>query len=86
MESKGYEKRDRSLVGMLAGLTYGVLTQGTPGWDARREPAKRRRSWLDRLDSWFWRQELANREAFLAGSADVVELEQRMRSLEHGRC
>jgi hypothetical protein len=70
---------------MLAGLTYGVLTQGTPEWDALPEPAKRR-SWLDRLDSWFWRQELASREAFLAGSADVVELEQRMRWLERGRC
>jgi hypothetical protein len=43
-------------------------------------------SLLDRLDTWFWKQELANREAFLASSADIVELEQRMRWLEHGRC
>jgi hypothetical protein len=86
MESIGYEKRDRSLVGTLAGLTYGVLTRGVPARSDRPAPAKPGRSWLDRLDSWFWRQELANREAFLAGSADIVELEQRMRWLEHGRC
>ena len=36
------------------------------------------------VDTWFWEQELASREAFLAKSADIVELEQRMRWLEHG--
>ncbi|MGH8852636.1 MAG: DUF3563 family protein [Casimicrobiaceae bacterium] len=40
---------------------------------------------LDWLDTWFWEQELKSREEFLAQSADVVELEQRIRWLERGR-
>lgn len=39
-------------------------------------------SWLDRLDRWFWQQEQNRREAYLAGAADIVELEVRMRKLE----
>lgn len=37
-----------------------------------------RLSWLARLDRWCWRQEQARMERYLAGSADVVELEQRL--------
>lgn len=42
-------------------------------------------SWLDRLDRWFWRQEQLRRERYLAAASDLVELEQRMRSLERAR-
>lgn len=89
MESKGYGVRDRSWVGILAGLTYGILDRAAPAGDAGKVTAHlpaRSPGLLDRLDTWFWKQELANREAFLAKSADIVELEQRMRWLEHGRC
>jgi hypothetical protein len=37
----------------------------------------------DRLDRWFWRQEQRRLEAYLGTSTDLVELEQRMRALEH---
>jgi hypothetical protein len=40
------------------------------------------RSWLTRLDTWFWKQEMKRREAFLAQSADIFDLERRMRMLE----
>ena len=89
MESKGYDARDRSWVGILAALTYGILSPAAPERGAKKvtaHPATRGSGLLDRLDTWFWKQELANREAFLAKSADIVELEQRMRWLEHGRC
>jgi hypothetical protein len=88
MESKGYDVRDRSLVGILAGLTYGILNRAGPDRDASKvtaHPATRSVGLLDRLDTWFWKQEVASREAFLARSADIVELEQRMRWLEQGR-
>ena len=88
MESKGYVVRDRSLVGILAGLTYGILNRAALARDAAKvtaHPAARASGLLDWLDTWFWKQELASREAFLAKSADIVELEQRMRWLEHGR-
>jgi hypothetical protein len=88
MESKGYDVRDRSLVGILSALTYGILNQAAPQRAPRKvtaHPETRKVGLLDRLDTWFWKQELASREAFLAKSADIVELEQRMRWLEHGR-
>lgn len=39
---------------------------------------------LDRLDQWFWRQEQKDRDAYLAGSADVFELERRIEAMERG--
>jgi hypothetical protein len=85
MESNGYEPRDRSLVGTLAALTHGILSRS----DATDESvtahtAPAHRSLLDRLDSWFADQELRSREAFLAQAVDIVDLEQRLRSLERG--
>ncbi len=37
---------------------------------------------LDRLDDWFYRQQLNAREAYLAESKDIFDLENRMRHLE----
>jgi hypothetical protein len=37
---------------------------------------------LERIDRWFWRQEMNEREAWLAQSQDIFELERRMRMLE----
>ncbi|HVR93194.1 MAG TPA: DUF3563 family protein [Casimicrobiaceae bacterium] len=39
---------------------------------------------MSRLDTWFWKQEMKRREAFLAQSADIFDLERRMRMLERG--
>jgi hypothetical protein len=44
------------------------------------EPA--RAGWLDRLDAWFWRQEQKDREAYLAESRDIFELERRIELLD----
>jgi hypothetical protein len=73
-----------NFVGVLAALTHGILE------DARTSPRKApraepKRSLFDRLDTWLWRQEAKNREAFLAESTDIVDLEQRQRWLERGR-
>ena len=43
---------------------------------------RKSRSWLSRVDIWFWKQEMKRREAFLAQSADIFDLERRMRMLE----
>jgi hypothetical protein len=50
---------------------------------AESEPP--RRGWLDRLDRWFWEREPRAREAYLATSTDIYELEVRIRNLERGR-
>jgi hypothetical protein len=39
-------------------------------------------TWLDRLDRWAWRQTQKQREAYLAESTDLVDLERRARALE----
>jgi hypothetical protein len=72
-----------------AGLNNVVLgfqpTEGLAGSIATPVPAKIERpkqSWMDRLDRWFWRQEQKQRDAYLAGAADIFELEQRMRMLD----
>ena len=82
---------DRSIVGNLATLIADAL-----GRSRRREPAPRtvegtalrpraeRATWLERLDRWFWRQEQKDREAYLARSKDVFDLERRIRALERG--
>lgn len=41
-----------------------------------------RKSLLDRLDAWHFRQAQREREAYLARSKDVFDLERRMRALE----
>ena len=43
-----------------------------------------RQSWLDRLDAWAWRQHQKDREAWLAQSKDLAELEARLRALDRG--
>lgn len=87
MESMNYDQRNRNFVDTLTGLTYDALQAeedecGKRG-DAVREP---KQSWLDRLDDWLWDQELKSREAFLAKSSDIADVERRMRYLERGYC
>lgn len=45
-------------------------------------PAPRKLGLLERLDRWFWAQQQRDIEAYLARSADIHDLEQRMRNLE----
>jgi hypothetical protein len=83
---------DNSLTGILARLTHGILRDASER--AQKDSAapagacanavSRPRGWLDRLDTWFWKQEMKSREAFLARSTDIFDLEQRMRWLERG--
>jgi hypothetical protein len=40
---------------------------------------------LEKLSTWFETAEIRRREAWLASSTDVVQLEQRLRSLETNR-
>jgi len=47
-----------------------------------RKPVDRRPGFFERLDRWLWRQEMKEREAWLAESKDIFELEARMRMLD----
>ena len=41
-----------------------------------------RLSLLERFDRWLWQQQVREREAYLADSKDIFELEERIRGLE----
>jgi len=83
---------DASIFGQLyrlmadgLGAPAGRRLSGSGRYDAPAVAAAPRRTGiLDRLDRWFWRQEQKAREAYLAGSADVFELERRIRAMERG--
>ena len=91
---------DNTLTGVLARLTHGILLDANQRAQldrAKRANAsdsslansfgnafRKSRSWLSRVDTWFWKQEMKRREAFLAQSADIFDLERRMRMLERG--
>ena len=87
---------DNTLTGVLARLTHGILldanqraqqdsaARGNESANSFGNSFSRTGSWLDRLDTWFWKQEMKRQEAFLARSTDVFDLERRMRTLERG--
>ena len=45
-------------------------------------PARERVGFWERLDRWAWRALQKDREAYLAGSQDIFELEERMRRID----
>ena len=73
-----------TLAGVLATLTHGILLDADKRTQQESTARAASRSWLERLDAWFWKQEMKRRESFLARSTDIFDLEQRMRCLE--RC
>src|SRR2546423_196220 len=91
MRTRDQSLYDNSLIGVMTRLTHDILFEAdtqnheprtsddSSGDDSRTPPG-----WLDRLDTWFWKQEMKQREAFLAKSLDIFDLEQRMRCLERG--
>jgi hypothetical protein len=49
-------------------------------------PRKRtKRSWLSRIDDWFWQQTQRDREAYLGQSVDLCDFERRLKALERGQ-
>jgi len=83
---------DASIFGQLFSLMAAALAPAhrpVPSSDADHRRSTRRDSAfghgiLDRLDRWFWRQEQKTRDAYLARSQDVFELERRIVALERG--
>ena len=72
---------DSSLIGAWAKLAQALaFPGGLPAGETRAaQPGL-----LARLDRWLWKQEMREREAYLAGAQNVFELEERMRRLDRG--
>ena len=78
-----------SIFGQLYTLMAAVLGHGPnpaqpAGIRSSAAPTACAPGLLERLDRWFWRQEQKARDAYLATSADVFELERRIEALDHG--
>jgi hypothetical protein len=71
------------LPGMFEILAAGLAAAASGPFDgsARAEP---RRSLLDRLEHRLWRARQRELERQLASSVDLVDLEDRLRRIEHG--
>jgi len=69
-------------------LAQATFANDMPAQSGSKIPAKRLnpiaepRRFLAAVDNWFYRQQLQKREAYLAESADIFDLERRIRHLE----
>jgi hypothetical protein len=87
---------ENSLIGLTLALAHSTFYDALPANAERREPiapAKTlppkagdrsnvlQRAW-NALDHWFYRQHMKEREAYLAESKDIFEVERRLRYLE----
>jgi len=87
MKATNFLLDEPGLFGAWARLTH-ILAVDPPRREGPPEnrpvPAAKRRpiGLLERIDRWFWRQAQREREAYLSGSRDIFELEERIRRLE----
>lgn len=80
---------DPGLAGAWAKLTHALIfdplrREGKPENRPVRPAGTRSAGIFERIDRWFWRQHMRDREAYLAGAQDIFELEERIRRLERG--
>ena len=83
MKATGFLWVAAGLSGAWAKLTQALIVD--PPRRGARAPNERSVGFFDRLDGWFWRQAQREQEAYLAGSRDIYDLEQRIRRLERSR-
>ena len=79
---------DPGFITLCIQLAQATFAKDMPALAGPKIPLKRpgpltepRRFWA-RIDNWFYRQQLKVREDYLAQSADIFDLERRIRHLE----
>ena len=87
MKATNFLWDDPSLAGAWAKLTHALIfdplrREREPENRLTRPAGTRSSGILERIDRWFWRQQMRDREAYLAGAHDIFELEERLRRLE----
>jgi len=72
----------------LAQATFSEVMPGKQGtgtqtaYSAKPVPRDTDRTWLVAINDWFYRQQVKEREAYLAQSTDIFDLERRIRDLD----
>src|SRR5690242_2740287 len=72
---------EREQQGARAGQSRSSAPQA-PHVDGDPRGSRPRRSLLDRLDAWHWRQTEEEREAYLARATDIFDLERRIAAID----
>jgi hypothetical protein len=99
MKSMSHTFPENSLVGTCLRLARSTFFDALPANAQQREPiapaevtppkrAPRERPLqraINLIDTWFYRQRMREREAYLAKAQDIFELEYRLRQLAHHR-
>jgi len=86
---------DKSVIGQALALAHATFYDALPSNVQHKAPtapaalpSKRTplsgtlQRWTEALDNWFYRQRVKDREAYLAQSSDIFDVERRMRELE----
>ena len=83
MQTHASSRNDAQSLDLVGLVATGLAPM--PWTEPGRDDASRRSepTWLDRLDQWFWKQQQQEVEDYVAGSADIFEVEARLRELEH---
>jgi hypothetical protein len=80
MKATNFRLDAPGMLGAWLGLS-GVPKSAARTPDAKA-PQAAKLGLLERFDRWLWQQQVREREAYLAESKDVYELEERIRELE----
>ena len=79
---------DPGFIALCIQLAQATFAKDMPALSGPKVPIKRPgpiakpRRFLASIDNWFYRRQLKEREAYLARSADIFDLERRIRDLE----
>ena len=87
MKATNFLLDEPGLAGAWAKLTHALIfdplrRESGPENQPARSTKSRSGGIFERIDRWFWQQQMRDREAYLAGAQDIFELERRMRRLE----
>jgi hypothetical protein len=83
---------DPSFITLCIKTAQSTFSDVMPSFDDPRAPASAPRtpkgsadggrSWTSAISDWFYRQQVARREAYLANATDIFDLERRMRQYD----
>jgi hypothetical protein len=80
---------DPSFITLCIKTAQSTFSDVMPFYDDPRSVAKsptaspvRGKSWTSAISDWFYNQQVAEREAYLAKATDIFDLERRMRQYE----
>jgi Protein of unknown function (DUF3563) len=88
MRAQSPNVTDPGFIALCIQLAQATFAKDMPALSGPKVPVKRPsaisepRRFLASIDNWFYRRQLQEREAYLAQSTDIFDLERRIRHLD----